>query len=208
MINLLPPAIKSSYSYGRRNVQLRLWVAACLAALLGLGGLATYGLASLHHSTARYTAQIAASNEQFQKEQFTKTQTQIQDITSSFKLVTKVLGQEVLFSLLLQQIAATLPAQASLTGLNITQTQGGINLTAIAPDYATATQVQVNLADPHNHIFSKADITSITCSSGINSGGTSTTQTNVQNPCTVSIRALFVTNNPDLFINSQKAATP
>jgi Tfp pilus assembly protein PilN len=208
MINLLPPDAKSNYRYGRRNVGLRLWVAVCLVALLGLGGLATYGLATLHRSTASYTAQIAASQALFQKEQFTKTQSQIQDITSSFKLVTQVLGQEVLFSKLLQQIATIIPANAALTGLNITQAKGGIDLTAVAPDYATATQVEVNLADPANKIFSQADITSIACTTTSNTGSSSGSgQTNSKYPCTVSIRALFASDNPYLFINSQ-AATP
>jgi hypothetical protein len=55
--------------------------------------------------------------------------------------------------------------------------------------------VQVNLADPTNKIFSKADIVSITCSSS--------NALSPLYPCTVNVRALFVTNNPFLFINSK-----
>jgi len=195
MINLLPPEIKSSYHYARRNVGLRQWVIICLVALVGLGGLATYGLLELHSSTVRYDKQITATETMFQKENFSGTQTQVRDISNTFKLVVKVLGQEVLFSQLLKQIAATIPANANLTGLNISQTQGGIDISAITTDYNTATQVQVNLADPANKIFSKADIISLTCNS--------TNALNPAYPCTVNIRALFAANNPFLFINSK-----
>lgn len=195
MINLLPPDIKDSYRYARRNVILRRWVVMFGVALLGLGLIATLGLFTLQRSTVHYNNQIASTEALFKKENFEGTQAQVQDISNSFKLVVKVLGQEVLFSQLLKQIAATIPANANLTGLNINQAQSGIDITAVATNYSTASQVQVNLADPHNKIFSKADIVSITC------GGTNAT--NPKYPCTVNIRALFASNNPFLFINSK-----
>lgn len=196
MINLLPPEIKNGYRYARRNVVLRRWVIICLIALIGLGGLATYGLLSLHQSTVRYNGQIATAEKLFAQEDFSGTQAQVKNISNSFKLVVKVLGQEVLFSELLKQIAAAIPANSNLTGLDISQTQGAIDITAVATDYNTATQVQVNLADPSNKIFSKADIISITCNSE--------NATNSHYPCTVDIRALFANNNPFLFINSKE----
>jgi Tfp pilus assembly protein PilN len=197
MINLLPPEVKDGYRYARRNVKLRRWVIICLIALIGLGGLATYGLLSLHQSTVRYNKQIAASEALFKQEDFQGTQANVKDISNSFKLVIKVLGQEVLFSQLLKQIAATIPANANLTGLNINQTQGSINIAAITTDYNTATQVQVNLADPTNKIFSKADIVNIVCNPD--------SAVDPHYPCTVNIQALFAANNPFLFINSKEA---
>lgn len=198
MINLLPPDVKRSYHYARRNVVLRRWVIMCLVALLGLGVITTYGLLRLQQSTTDYKNRIAASKTLFTNEDYAGTQKHVQDISSSFKLVIKVLGQEVLFSQLLKQIAAIIPLNANLTGLNINQTQGAIDITAVATDYKTATQVQVNLADPANRIFSKADIISVTCSSS--------NALDPHYPCTVNIRALFATNNPFLFINSKGKA--
>jgi Tfp pilus assembly protein PilN len=198
MINLLPPEIKSAYQYARHNVSLRRWVVIFVVAFIGLGVIATYGLLTLHQKTGQYNSQIAASETMFKKEQFSQTQSQIEGISNSFKLVVKVLSQEVLFSDLLQQIAALIPSDANLTGLNINATQGGIDISADATNYSAATQVQVNLADPANKIFSKADIISITCStaSALNPGY----------PCTVNIRALFAANNPFLFINSVESS--
>jgi Tfp pilus assembly protein PilN len=128
------------------------------------------------------------------KQKYGETKKQVGDISGSFKLVVQVLSQEVLFSQLLKQIGATIPNNAYLTGLNISQTKGAIDISASATDYKTATQVQVNLADPKNRIFSRADINNITC--GVNAQ-------DPRYPCTISIRALFSPNNPFLFINSK-----
>jgi hypothetical protein len=195
MINLMPPELKTGYMYARRNVGLRKWVVMFLVALVGLGALATYGLLSIKQSTAHNTDQISATEAAFEKEKSADTQKHVQDISNNFKLAVKVLSQEVLFSQLIKQVGATIPNNANLTGLTINQIQGGIDISANATDYKTATQVQVNLADPKNKIFNKADIVSITC-------GT-TGESNAAYPCTVNIRALFASDNPFLFINNK-----
>jgi Tfp pilus assembly protein PilN len=198
MINLLPPDIKTGYSYGRRNVGLRKWVVMFVIALLGLGGIGTFGLLTLHQSSLEYSRQVESAEESLTKNDYQATQKRVKDISNSFKLVVKVLGQEVLFSQLLKQIAVTIPKNANLTGLNISQTKGGIDIAAVATDYNTASQVQVNLADPKNSIFSKADIISIACDSKQSETGGAN-----QYPCSVNVRALFAANNPYLFINSK-----
>lgn len=196
MINLLPPVLKAEYRYARLNVALRRWVLMLTAALLGLGIIATYGLVTLQRSTSDYNRHIVAAETKFKQENFAGTQKQIQDISGSFKLVVKVLGQEVLFSELLKQIATSIPPNANLTGLNINQSQAAIDITANASNYSAATQLQANLSDPRNKIFSKADIVSVTCGSNA---------TNSRYPCTINIRALFTPNNPFLFINDKAA---
>ncbi len=195
MINLMPPELKTGYTYARRNVVLRKWAVAFLIAFVGLGALATYGTLTIKQSTSQYNDQIAATEKVFKQENSEATQKRVKDISSDFKLAVKVLGQEVLFSQLIKQVAAAIPYNANLTGLNINQTSGGIDISANATDYQTATQVQVNLADPKNKIFSKADIVSITC----NSSDTG----NSAYPCTVNIRALFAPGNPFLFVNNK-----
>lgn len=198
MINLLPPEIKSGYSYARSNVILRQWVVIFLISLVGLGAIATFGLLTIHQSSIHYTKLITASDADFKKENYALTQKRVEEITGSFKLVVKVLGQEVLFSELIKQIGASMPSNANLIGLNISQTTGGLDITANATNYATATQVQVNLADPKNKIFSKADIVNISCSTKNDEGINAT-----KYPCVVNIRALFAKDNPFLFINNK-----
>lgn len=200
MINLLPPEIKSGYRYARSNVILRKWVIIIVISLIGLGAIATFGMLTIHQSSVHYTKLINASNADFKKENYSLTQKRVEDITGSFKLVVKVLGQEVLFSELIKQIGASMPTNSNLIGLNISQTTGGLDITANATNYATATQVQVNLGDPKNKIFTKADIVNITCS-GKSDGSLNSDKF----PCVVNIRALFARDNPFLFINNKSS---
>lgn len=197
MINLLPPETKRAYRYAERNVGLLHWVIAGVIGLAGLGIIATYGWLSLHQSIVSYDKQIASTQSMLKREKQTEVNQQVQDITSSFRLVVQVLSKEVLFSQLLKQMAIVLPPGSNLTDLNIGQTQGALDITASARDYNTATQVQVNLADPANKIFAKADIVNIVCNTK--------NAPDPQHPCTVTLRALFSPNNPFLFINQKGA---
>ena len=182
MINLLPPEVKRNYRYARLNV-----------VLIGLGVIGTYGLLIIHRSKTSYNDQISTIQTQLKKDKLDQTNQQVQDISSSLKLAVKVLSNEVLFSKLLQQVGAVMPNGSILTGLTITQLKGGIELTAQSTNYTTATQIQVNLADPQNQIFSKVDIESIQCGAGSSNTG--------NYPCRVQLRALFNAKNPFLFVN-------
>ncbi|HET6924433.1 MAG TPA: hypothetical protein VFH39_01215, partial [Candidatus Saccharimonadales bacterium] len=180
-------------TYGLRNTSLISWVVALVVAIAGLGVIGTYGLVAIQKSTDTYSQQVAELQSTLQAQKLAQTEKKVTDISNSFKLVVQVLSKEVLFSQLLKQIATVIPPNASLANLNISQTTGGVDIVANASDYTTATQVQINLADPNNKIFSKADLVSITCNNGT---------ANARYPCTVQIRALFATKNPFLFINN------
>lgn len=195
MINLLPPDAKQNIAYARYNTKLIRWTIALLAAIAGISVVVVIGLAYMRQSVASYTVQIAKSQDQLKVQKLDETQAKVEDISNSLKLVLQVLGQEVLFSKLIQQVGATIPANATLTDLKISKTDGAIDITASATDYNTATQVQVNLQDPANKIFDKADIINITCGA--------VSATNPKYPCTVAIRAQFAKNNPFLFINTK-----
>src|SRR4051812_10448138 len=112
MINLLPHDIKTNYRFARRNVGLRRWVVAFVIALFGLGAIGTYGLLTLHQQNRHFSQQISASQAMLKKENFTGTQAEVKTISNNFKLVLQVLSNEVLFSDLIKQIAATIPANA------------------------------------------------------------------------------------------------
>jgi hypothetical protein len=193
MINLLPPELKSSYVYARRNVALRRWVVIVLIALLGLAAIGTYGLVALQQSDTNYNKQSIALQDQLDREHVNQTKKRVQDISSSLKLTVKVLSNEVLFSKLIKQIGAAMPNGAVLADLKISTADNALDLTADATNYTTATQVQVNMADPKNQIFSKADIINIKCDSTVPGY-----------PCSVTLRTLFGDNSPFLFINQGK----
>jgi Tfp pilus assembly protein PilN len=195
MINLLPPELKETYRYGRRNRILSHWLVVAVLCLVGAVGLTAGGYLYLNHSIDNTNQQVAAGQRQLQQLNQAGVEKQVGDISDNLKLAEQVLSKEVLFSELLKRLSAVIPSNTILTGLSISQSQSSVDISADTTDYNAATQLQVNLADPSNQIFSNADIQTITCNGG--------SSTNASYPCSVDIRALFASNNPFLFINSK-----
>jgi Tfp pilus assembly protein PilN len=196
MINLLPPERKEMYLYAHRNTKLMRWVVSFAVAIVGLGVISTFGILYMYHSSSSYDKQVASLEQSLKDNKLTETEQQTKEVSNNLKLVVKVLSKEVLFSKLLKQLAAITPNNANLTDLNINQAQSGIDITAQAADYNAATQLLVNLKDPNNKIFSKADIVNISCANA-------TSDVDPRYPCSVVIRALFAKDNPYLFINGK-----
>jgi hypothetical protein len=196
MINLLPPDYKSELLYARRNTALKNWVVMSCLGVIGIIAIIAAGNFFISRSTVNSQAQVDKAREQLNAQKLEETQAQVTDISDSIKLAIAVLGREILFSKLLSQVGTAMPTGSSLQSLTINSTQGGIDLTAAATTYQTATQVQVNLADPNNKIFEKADIVNVTCDSASKSAY----------PCTVSIRALFAKDNAFQYVTSTKVA--
>ena len=195
MINLLPEQLKKDYTYARRNKVLRKYILISIIGSVGLMLIATFGLILYKNSWNNNQSQINSITNKLNSENISSTNTQITNFSDTFKLVTKVLSQEILFSKMITSIGAAMPTGTALTGLSINNTSTGINLTADASSYNTATQIQVNLSDPSKGLFKNVDIISIN-----NSGSTG----NNNLPYTVSLRALFNNTNQFLLIN-QKA---
>lgn len=198
MINLLPPKTREDILYARRNTKLMRWIVATLIGLAGIGLVVLGGEFYIHQSIKTYSKRVNETQEQLRVQKLEETQKRVQDISGSLKLVVQVLSREVLFSKLLQQIGAAMPSGASLASLSINKTQGGIDLNAVAKDYQTATQVQVNLADPKNKIFDKAEIVNVTCSPN---------STDPTYPCQITLKALFGKNTAFLFIHNTPTGT-
>ncbi len=194
MINLLPTEAKQDIVYARRNTVLRGWIIALLFATVLIAGVVMAGQLYMQNSIRSMNKQVQLGNEQLEAQNLTKTEKEVGDLTNSLKLVVQVLSRQILFSKLLSQIGAGLPNGAVLTQLSINDTQGGIDLSAATSDYQTATQVQINLQDPANKIFEKADIVNVQCASAAAAAA------NANYPCTVQVRALFAKNNPFLLI--------
>ncbi len=193
MINLLPPELKESYHYAARNVQLVRWTVFCALAFVGLALISTAGLIYIQQTSVSYTEQITIAQRSLADQKLSQTQAQVKDISSSLKLAVQVLSKEVLFSKLLTQMASITPSNAVLTDLNLNQAQTYVTITALTTDYNAAAQLQANMADPANKLFSQADLVSVNCGSSANTG---------QYPCTATIQALFTQNNPYLFTNN------
>jgi Tfp pilus assembly protein PilN len=195
MINLLPPDTKEAYRYARHNRVLLRWASAIGVSLFGAALLVGGGYLYLHQQINTNQKLITNTTAQLEQQNLTGTQKQVAAISGNLKLAVQVLSKEILFSELLKRLGAVTPGNVILTNLAIAEASGGIDITAQTANYDAATQLQLNLSDPNNQIFSKADIVSITCNNGA-------TGISAKYPCTATLRALFATNNPFLFINS------
>ncbi len=196
MINLLPPQIKSSYRYARHNLHLYHWVLALGFALVGALVITAVGFVYLHQTTETYRKDVAIARANLASQDFDGVQKQVKDASNNIKLATQVLSKQVLFSALLDRLSTLLPRDTVLTSLAISQAQNGLDITAEAKSYDAAAQLQVNLADPKNNIFSGADIITISCPDK---------PANPDYPCSVTIRAQFLKENPFLFISKTGA---
>lgn len=198
MINLLPPDLKDAYAYAQRNSKLVKWAIAFGAAIGGLIIISAGGLLYVYQTSHSYGNQITELESSLQEQKLAETEKETKEISNNLKLAVQVLSKEVLFSKLLKQLASVTPNNVTLSELNITETQGGIDISALAANYDAATQFHVNLSDEKNIIFSSADIISISCADGASSNA------DPRYPCEVVVRALFAKNNPFLFINNSK----
>lgn len=193
MINLIPPQMKQSYRYARRNYHLFHWMMACLTAIIGAVFITGFGLLHIQQASRSYEQQVATARQNLAAQNFSQVQAEVKDMSNNLQLATQVLSKQVLFSELLQRLGTIMPSETILTNLTISQSQKGINVTAKAKTYTAATQLQVNMTDKQNELFSKADIVSISCS-GVTAY-----------PCSVSISAQFAPNNPFLFVSNNGA---
>lgn len=193
MINLLPPETRENILYARRNTKLLRWVFSLSVAMIGIVIVVVVGQFYLSNVSKNLQSQVTQGKAELEAQKISQTQGRVEEISASLKLALQVLSRQVLFSKLLDQIGSAMPPGAALLDLRIAQVQGGIDIQAGAVDYETATQVQVNLQDSANKIFSKADIVNIDC------------KPKQQSPylCTIVLRAQFADNNSFTFLSSK-----
>jgi Tfp pilus assembly protein PilN len=209
MINLLPPELKENYRFARRNTVLRRWIFVFAFALIGLTAISAGGNFYLQKTANDINKQNDIAQASLDAQDMAGTEKQVKDINNNIKLSIQVLSKEILFSKLLKQMGTIIPNNVILSNININDQQTALDISAQSVDYASATQLQVNLTDPANKLFNKADIVSIACAKPDSGSSSDASSLNAKYPCTVSIRALFNSDNPYLFINnSKKAAKP
>lgn len=182
MINLLPPERAAAIRYARQNTALRVWLIGMAAAIAVLVLILLSGWFYIHSQTTSLKSDIGLTNQQLKDQNLAKVQADAKEITGDIKVINQVLGSEIRFSDLIQNIGQDMPPGTILSSLQLGKVIGALDLTANAKDYASAAQVAANLSDPSNGLFTKVDILSISCS---NQSGTKTY------PCTVTLKALF-----------------
>lgn len=197
MINLMPPEMKQELIYARRNLSMLKWLIAVIIGLVGIGLVILAGNLYIANSAKLFSDNVQNRKKQLSAMKLEETKKRTEEISSNTRLALEVLSRQVIFSDLLEQIGSVMPAGSSLQSLSINRLEGGIDLQAVASDYQTGTQVQINITDPANKIFDKADIITITCQSE--------NASDPRYPCMVTIRALFAKDSPFLFASKQGA---
>jgi len=163
MINLIPPAYATRIKFGRSNATLRNWILGAVAAIAGLLLIMAGGWLYLNSQASDLRGQLNETNNQLSAQNLDKVKKDATEINGDIKAINQIFKSEIRFSDLIQDIGRITPSGAILSSLTLTQINGPLDLTVNTTDYATAAQVAVNLNDPTNGIFSKADIVSITC---------------------------------------------
>lgn len=199
MINLLPPDHKQAIRFARFNSTLVKWLSGIGIAAAGIAVITGGSLFYLRQDSSSLRTSIEHSKAELESRKEDATLQQAAEMSGNVKLAVDVLSNEVLFSKLLRQIGFALPAGTVLQSLSLTSDLGntGIDLQIGSLDYETGTRAHVNLNDSSNGIFEKADLNSVTCETGTEEEEPS------PYPCQVSIRALFMEENPFLFISKE-----
>lgn len=163
MINLLPPESINNIRYGRHNTRLRKWLFGIWVAIAGLIVILAGGWIYIKQQSNNLQANIDNTNQQLTDQNLSQVQKDAKEISGDVKVINQLLNQEIHFSGLIQAIGNAMPPGAILDSLSLSKVSGTLDLTASAKSYTSAAQIAVNLSDPKNDLFSKADIVNISC---------------------------------------------
>jgi len=180
VINLLPGEYRHSLKTARLSSQLRRWLFVLWAAIAGLVIIMVVGWFYINQQSKNLTQDIANTNAELTDQNLGQVQKDTRTLTGNIKIINQVLGREIRFSDLIQDIGKVMPNGTILDSLTLSQVSGAIDLSASAKDYNSAAQIAINLSDPQNQIFNKVDIVTISCTGNGSSY-----------PCNGSFKALF-----------------
>jgi Tfp pilus assembly protein PilN len=163
MINLLPSEYSGGIRLARQNSLIRIWLIGVIVAIIGLLAIIGLGFLYINQQSKNIQLGIDASKKNLQVQNLSSVQKQSKEISDNVKTIDQVLGKEVRFSSLIQDIAKILPQGSVLASLSIGQVDGAIDLTVNTVDHNSALQTAANLSDPKNNIFDKVDVETINC---------------------------------------------
>lgn len=197
MINLLPPQEKQNIIYARRNNILYKWIFAGLVSIAIMVILIIGGIFYIQYNIANIKNSTEVTNKAIADQKLEQAQKDLQKLSDNFNTITKLLSNQVLFSVLLPKIAKILPPDTTLGSITLSdQTNSAINMTINAKDKAKANQAFININNSQNGLFDKADLISITCAD------TDKDKSDNPYPCVATILATFSQDAKKSFINS------
>lgn len=192
MIDLLPTDIKKSRAYGRRNSKLLRWNILCVLGVLGILIIAGTGYFFVNNATLSAAEVKKQTEEAIKTAKLDEAEQEYETFSNNLKTVVQILSSQVLFSELLQQIGSVTPTGVTLNSVSLADSDNALDLSFTATAASLAPTIQVNLEDPRNELFEKADIIQVSCQ----------TDEEDNEECGVQLRALFKADAKFLFLNS------
>lgn len=192
MIDLLPSSIKTSRAFGRKNGRLLRLNAALLLAVFGILVIGATGYFFINYATVSATETKKRAEELIASTELDKASKEYKAFSNNLKTVVQILNNQILFSKLLQQIGGVTPIGATLNSISLSGSDSALDLDFSTTSSNIAPTIQVNLEDPQNQLFEKADIVQVNC----------TTDSDGSEDCNVQLRALFKKDAKFLFLNS------
>ncbi len=190
MINMLPGEYVNSIRHSKNNETTLRWMGAAIAATVLLVIILASGWLYLNHETKQLTSQIALGKNNLVAQNLEGVKKEASVISNDIKTINQVLGKEVRFSQLIQNIGQVMPPGTVLDGLTLTKADGSIDLAASSKDYKSGAQIALNLSDEQSGIFSRADIISLSCTSA-----------DTAYKCSIVLKALFSKESKNKFLN-------
>lgn len=205
MINLLPPDAKEEIIYGRRNRKILHALAVLVLVHIAILGITVFGHVYITSAQDSYKVAAAEASKRIKDQKLEETQKQLETLSNNFKTVVQIISKQVLFSKLFEKVGSIIPNGAILTNLTLTNNDTALDLTIAATNRENANQAYVNISDPNNGLFEKADLIGISCVQRTSTTAANTaSETTSKYPCQATVRVLFKTNSSFLFLNSVK----
>lgn len=192
MINLLPRDYKLRLRYGRLNIRLIQWLGISIIIIAGLILILGLGWLYMDQQIKSLNRSIATTQQQLKTQNLEGVRKQADEISQNIRVINQVLGREMRFSSLIQEIGKVMPSGTVLSSLTLSEkVTSAVDLNTIAKSSTAAAQIAINLSDPKNNIFAKVDIVNVNCS-----------LIEKTYPCTATFRALFDKKTPERFLNA------
>lgn len=198
MINLLPDHIKEEITYGHHNRVLLHWLISVMLIIGGIGAMTVFGELFINKNINTLQSVVKITQDRISDQNLQSTQASIQNLSNNFKTVTQLLSKQLLFSKLFVKIGSIIPSGAILSGITLSNTDAALDINIASTTQNTATQAFVNINDPANGLFDKADLVSVSCTQSNPSNST----TLGKYPCVTLIKVVMKTNSSFYFLNS------
>lgn len=198
MINLMPDYMRQEIGYARRNSVLLKWLMAIILVIVGIGAVTVFGRYYIDNNTKSLQAVAEVTQERINSQNLQATQAEMQNLSNNFTTVTRLLEKQLLFSKLLVKIGSIIPNGAILRGITLSTENSTVDLTVIAANREAATQAFVNINDPNNGLFEKADLLSVSCAQVT----AETPSETAKYPCSTMIKVIIEADSSFYFLNS------